>query len=406
MTALLDHLWQSTLFALAALLLTWMLHGNRAEIRYGLWLAASVKFLIPFSLLVTFASEIILPHTAPITNSPNAYYVQEAAQPFAATGLSAAVSSGPDWSAVFFVLWAAGCAGILAVWLVRSVRLGLILRDAVASPIAAPARVKISSSSMEPSLVGLWRPVLLLPQGIAERLTLGELNAIVAHELCHLRRRDNLTAALHMLVVALFWFYPLVWWIGARLVQERELAYDRGVVESGNNPQDYAQGILKVCQSYFQSPLSCASGISGANLRKRIGAIMADRFVHPLDPARQLLLAASAAIMLAAPLFMGLSAPPLVVASEAPWPQTIRSSPVWQHLFAEQGRPRQAIPLLPAAFDRYTGYYRFGPQAIGALTRSGNHVFARMNWQQPVEYYPASPTEYFSNQVHAQITLV
>src|SRR5665213_2229284 len=65
-----------------------------------------------------------------------------------------------------------------------------------------------------------------MPRGIGEKLSTIEMDAILAHGLCHLRRRDNLTAAIHMLVEALFWFHPLTWWIGRRLVEERELACD------------------------------------------------------------------------------------------------------------------------------------------------------------------------------------
>ena len=53
-----NHIWQSTLFASAMGLLTLMLRRNRAAVRYGLWLAASVKFLIPFSLLVAMGSHV------------------------------------------------------------------------------------------------------------------------------------------------------------------------------------------------------------------------------------------------------------------------------------------------------------------------------------------------------------
>jgi bla regulator protein BlaR1 len=77
---------------------------------------------------------------------------------------------------------------------------------------------------------GILRPVLLWPAGISERLVDAQLEAILAHEMSHVRRRDNLAAALHMLVEAVFWFHPLVWWIGARLVEERETACDHEVL--------------------------------------------------------------------------------------------------------------------------------------------------------------------------------
>jgi beta-lactamase regulating signal transducer with metallopeptidase domain len=97
-------------------------------------------------------------------------------------------------------------------------------------------------------------PVILRPHGVAERLFGAELDAIMAHEICHLRRRDNALAAAHMLVEALFWFYPLVWWLGARLNAERELACDESVLASGKSPQVYAEAILKICKLYLHSP--------------------------------------------------------------------------------------------------------------------------------------------------------
>ena len=100
-------------------------------------------------------------------------------------------------------------------------------------------------------MVGIFKPVLLLPEGIAERLTPAQLEAILAHELRHVQRRDNLTAAIHMLVETIFWFHPLVWWIRARLMEERERACDEGVLRLGSEPQVYAESILKVCEFYL-----------------------------------------------------------------------------------------------------------------------------------------------------------
>jgi len=81
------------------------------------------------------------------------------------------------------------------------------------------------------------RPILLLPADIAERLTPPQLQAVLAHELCHVRRRDNFTSAIHMIVEAVFWFHPLVWWISARLVEERERACDERYSNWATNPR-------------------------------------------------------------------------------------------------------------------------------------------------------------------------
>ena len=119
-------------------------------------------------------------------------------------------------------------------------------------------------------MFGIFRPVLLLPEGITDRLSPAQLQAVLAHELCHVRRRDNLAAAIHMFVEALFWFHPLVWWIKARLIEEQERACDEEVLRLGGDPQVYAESILKICEFYLTSPLICVSGITGSNLKKRI----------------------------------------------------------------------------------------------------------------------------------------
>src|SRR5579862_5884838 len=77
-----NHLWQSTMFAVAAGLLTLGLRTNRAEQRHRLWLAASVKFLIPFSLLVGIGNHLGWKTTRPI--APPGLYVAigEIGQPF------------------------------------------------------------------------------------------------------------------------------------------------------------------------------------------------------------------------------------------------------------------------------------------------------------------------------------
>ena len=125
---------------------------------------------------------------------------------------------------------------------------------------------------------GILSPVLLWPRRIAERLGDEQVEAILAHELSHVRRRDNLAAALHMIVQALFWFHPLVWWLGARLVDERERACDEEVIRLGSEPQVYAESILKTCEFYVESRLACVAGVTGSDLKQ------ADRGDH--EPRR------------------------------------------------------------------------------------------------------------------------
>jgi len=105
---------------------------------------------------------------------------------------------------------------------------------------------------------------------------------------------------------AIFWFDPLVWWLGVRLVDERERACDEEVLELGSDRQVYAESILKTCEFCVESPLACVSGVTGANLKKRIVRIMTDRVARKLDFSRKLLLSALGLIGVASPVVFGI----------------------------------------------------------------------------------------------------
>jgi uncharacterized protein (TIGR03435 family) len=173
-------------------------------------------------------------------------------------------------------------------------------------PLDLPVPVMTSSLRLEPGIFGIIRPVLLLPKGLTEHLTPAQFDAILVHELCHVRRRDNLAAAAHMVVEAIFWFHPLVWWIERRLVEERERACDEEVLARVRDPEVYAEGILNVCRLYLGSPIACMSGVTGANLKERIEAIMTQRVVRNLTGAKKLLLAGAGLAAVAIPIAAGM----------------------------------------------------------------------------------------------------
>jgi hypothetical protein len=192
------------------------------------------------------------------------------------------------------------------------------MRQAHDLEVPAPVDVKASSSLLEPGLVGILKPVVLLPEGLMPHLSKAECDAILAHELSHFSSRDNVTAAIHMLVEALFWFYPPVWLIGARLIAERERACDESVLADGHDAEVYAQGILKVCRFCVQSPLACASGASGADLAHRVRQIMSGEAVCEPGPVRRAILAGALVLALGLPVAAGfVSAPPLMVEMQA-----------------------------------------------------------------------------------------
>jgi TonB family protein len=171
--------------------------------------------------------------------------------------------------------------------------------------ISAPVRLRASESWLEPAVVGVLRPTILWPSLLTQRLTDRELDAIFAHELLHVRRRDNLTAAVHALLQTVFWFHPALWWLETRLLTERERACDEAVVRLGNEPHTYARSILKVCNFCLRLPASAAAGVTGANLNQRVEDIMNARPASTLNAARKMLLIAAGLALLGGPVLVG-----------------------------------------------------------------------------------------------------
>ncbi|MGH9664077.1 MAG: M56 family metallopeptidase, partial [Bryobacteraceae bacterium] len=311
-----NHVWQSTVFALAAGLMTVGFRKNRAHIRYWLWLSASLKFLLPFSLLMALGARL---EWAPATRNPAAVpavalTMVHMSRPFPdSVPLAPSTPSARDWAAIaIFGVWACGCVAIVLMRCRGWRRIRFAVRSSKPIGVLGTMQVRSSPVLLEPGVVGLFHSVLLLPADIAERLQPPQLEAVLAHERCHVRRRDNLTSAIHMIVEAVFWFHPLVWWIGARLVEERERACDEAVLSLGNRPRDYAEGILNVCKSYVESPLSLMSGVTGSNIKKRIHAILTGRIARDLTFAKKLILAAAGIAALGLPILIGVIDAPRV----------------------------------------------------------------------------------------------
>ena len=334
---MINHLWQSTAFAVAAGLLTLGLRRNKAQVRYWLWFSASLKFLVPFSLLIGLGGHWATP-VGKIAPAAVSIAIKQAAEPFPnMVVLTSAVSHRPDWTPVaMVVVWLCGLVAIETIRLRGWLRIRAAVRASVAMEIAAPVAIRSAPGLLEPGVVGMFRSVLLVPEGIAERLTPSQFDAVLAHEMCHIRRRDNLTSAIHMMVEALFWFHPLVWWIGARLVEERERACDEAVLSAGGEPHIYAEAILSVCKLYVESPLVCVSGVTGADLKKRIEAIMANRMGLRLNFAKKVALGVAGTAAVALPIFVGVMNPPRLRGQSTPAAQFVVEAPVMQPVAAPQ----------------------------------------------------------------------
>ncbi len=284
---------------------------------------------------------------------------------------------GPlDWATLALLgVWACGFATIALIRWRAWRRVQAVLDASVPMDLAAGVTVRSARGLLEAGVVGLLRPVLLLPADILERLSPSQLQAVLAHELCHVRRRDNLTAAIHMLVEAIFWFHPLIWWIGARLVEERERACDEEVLRQGNASQEYAEAILRVCKSYVEPPLNCVTAVTGSDLRKRIQAILSGGVAMQLTAAKKIALVGLAVVVLMVPVLIGtmgrgLTAPlPLKPAGGAA-PAAQRATP------ARPEPPASIIGLGSVAAESVAVKPRIAGQLLSVNFKEGDRVRA------------------------------
>ncbi len=161
-----DHLWQSTLVAVLAGLLAFALRGNQARARYWLWMTASMKFLLPFSLLANIGSHFAKPR-AQVVAQPELYLAMDSvSQPFthAAVQIDSPVAVASHTAflsvlpAVLPAVWLCGFVVVLAVWLMRWRRVRRVVREA---EVLQEGR-EVAALRRAESTAGMSRPLQIL----------------------------------------------------------------------------------------------------------------------------------------------------------------------------------------------------------------------------------------------------
>lgn len=137
-----------------------------------------------------------------------------------------------------------------------------------------------------PAIVGVLRPLILLPFTIATDMTPEQINAILTHELAHLKRYDPIALFAQRLCEAALFFHPAAWFLGRHINLEREQACDDIALTAGPSPSLYATALLAASQ--IQSPAStsnpalAATGNGPSQLSRRITRVLAHQPVAPL----------------------------------------------------------------------------------------------------------------------------
>jgi GWxTD domain-containing protein len=145
--------------------------------------------------------------------------------------------------------------------------------------LSRPVLLLESCLAETPMVLGHFRPVILMPIGVLAGLPTSQIEAILLHELAHIRRCDYLVNLCQRLVEGLLFYHPAVWWISRVIRTERENCCDDAVVAWRGDAHGYAVALAALEQNRWSGP-EPAVAATGGNLMKRI-----HRLLYPKGPA-------------------------------------------------------------------------------------------------------------------------
>jgi beta-lactamase regulating signal transducer with metallopeptidase domain len=294
--ALLHFLWQGT--ALALLLFLALSFTRNPRLRYGLAVCTLVLLaLCPLATVVLLQRVSAAP--APLSHAS----VSAPISNVAILSLSVALpSAGPatslNWLACLVWLWCSGVVvfGVRAFggWIVLQ-NLRRTARETISPVLLQTCRrlekrigiatlVRYAHSEIvdAPAVVGWLRPVVLIPLSALAGLSPEQLEAIVAHELAHIRRHDALVNLFQIAVETVLFYHPAVWWVNHILRQERENCCDDIAVAVCGNPREYVRA-LTILGAKAARP-AWAMAANGGVLKSRIGRLLGLRQMAPGIP--------------------------------------------------------------------------------------------------------------------------
>lgn len=281
---LVHSLWEGAGVALALAIVLGAARSSR--VRYAAACAAMLALLIGFgaTLYRLMPREISRPaavHALPLPANPNLddRPVANNRTPWEASELLPWLA--PIWLAGVFlfqlrclVSWAAagrlrkiGVCGAPFEWVERLNGLRARLR------ISRPVTLLESCFAEVPVVIGHLRPVILMPVGLLAGLPVAQVEAILLHELAHIRRADYLVNLMQTLIEGVLFYHPAAWWISGVIRAERENCCDDLVVLTNGDAHEYARALAALAENRW-TMREAAMAATGGNLVKRIRRLL------------------------------------------------------------------------------------------------------------------------------------
>ena len=285
-SVLLHFLWQGAAIALSAWIALRLLRQARPQARYAVLCAAMSACLLAPAISLWRALAVPMATRSPwdqVTRLPWTDVLSPAAN---------VVPAGPWPPEVLpwvVAIWTVGAAVMLlrivsGLRWVRRVRheAGRSVPDGWQARFDALARrfgldrlpLRIGPDGEGPMTIGVWRPVVLVPAALFANMPVELLEALLAHELAHIRRHDYLINLLQRITEALLFYHPAIWWLSRRLTIERELIADRLAADALGEPRKLALALSQLDRLQLSTIPHLAQTAHGGSLMSRIEALV------------------------------------------------------------------------------------------------------------------------------------
>ena len=306
---LIHFVWQGAALAAVAGGLMWLLRHRSPEARYGVacvaliaMLAAPIITAMTLSRSVSVAGAGMSP-AVPYHAGPGDDTLPDAAAMLRnlsmARGLSSidAFMGGPGlWLPLIVLAWMIGVVSFLIRmlggwwWIHRLHREARATLPSVWTETATrlvetlglSRRVHIVDTSNvdTPTVIGWMTPVILLPVAALAGLSASQVEAILAHELAHIRRHDFLVNLLQTLAETMLFYHPAVWWLSARIRVEREHCCDEVALSVCGDALSYAEALVELerwRRGHARLAMAATGGMLMTRVRRLLGAPAIDR---------------------------------------------------------------------------------------------------------------------------------
>ena len=285
---LIHFVWQGTLLALATAVALGACRRSAADVRYAIAClgltamlataaATAVRGALPGNAALLSGDQLATANRLGAPSEPS--IGADGTQPSAASEAVRRAASSSQLLSIVVWIWLAGVTSLIArlaagCWRVHRLRAATIAaplsswqltaeRLARRLRVGVPFRIVESAGVDTPILIGWLQPLIILPLAAMAHMTAAQVEALLAHELAHIHRRDYAINLLQTIAEALLFFHPAVWWISKRIRQEREHCCDDAAIAVAGEATAYAEALMALAswrEREFEPSLGAARG--------------------------------------------------------------------------------------------------------------------------------------------------